>query len=215
MNAINYLKFDLRIIKESIKYYVLLPTIFCVIFMFFGNSYPLGISYLFFFLVISATIPFSMQANGKSTEMYYMFPAKISSMVFGRFLYLVCSTLVIYIFDGLIMTYLYKTNKLNDLQILLNCLCGLTSVVACCIQYPIYYKFGLEKGGILSIITYLAPAFIVFMLPDLLKENTVIKNINNSSTLNLIFLIVSLLITIFIGYMSYLISCKICKTKEI
>ena len=53
------------------------------------------------------------------------------------------------------------------------------------------------------------------MLPDLLKENTIIKNINDSSTLNLIFLIVSLLITIFIGYMSYLISCKICKTKEI
>lgn len=215
MNAINYLKFDLRIIKESIKYYVLIPTIFCVIVMFLGHSYPIVISYLFFFLVIFATIPFSMQGNEKSTEMYYMFPAKISSMVLGRFLYLICSTFVIFILNGFIMTYLYKINELNNLQILLNCLCGLSSVVACCIQYPMYYKFGLEKGRILSIIIYLVPAFIIFMLPDLLKETIIIKNINDSGKLNLIFLIISSLITIFIGYLSYLISVTICKSKEI
>jgi len=215
MDSIKYLKLDLRVIKGKIKISLVLPIFIGMMIIFINNTAIVGIGYLFFLLIGLATMPFDSSISEKSTEMYYMFPAKTSSMVFGRFLYLICSTFGIFILNGVIMTYLYKINELNNLQVLLNCLCGLSSVVACCIQYPIYYKFGLEKGRILSMIIYLVPAFIVFMLPDILKEMTIIKNINDGSKLNLIFLIVSLLITIFIGYLSYLTSVTICKSKEI
>lgn len=214
-NYINYLKFDLRISRKSMKYYVLIQSIFCFMFMLFGD-YTFGMSYLFFFLIILATIPFSIQGNEKSTEMYYMFPTKVSSMVLGRFLYLICLTLVIFLESGLIMTYLHKINKIEDLQILITCLCGVASMIICFIQYPIYYKVGLEKGRIVSMIIYLVPAFIVFILPRCLMEENLFTNEKLQESQNFIILILfSLLTLIFIGYISYLISCRICKRKEV
>jgi hypothetical protein len=219
MNAMNYLKFDLRIIKESIKYYVLIPVILCIGFIFIGNSYSLGIGYLFFFLVIFATIPFSMQGNEKSTEMYYMFPAKISSMVLGRFLYLICSAIIIFMVSEFIIIYLYKISEINDIEVLMLSLSGLVSFITCFIQYPIYYKFGLEKGKILSIIIYLVPAFIIFMLPDILKESKLLIKVKETLSFNfdncIIVIIFCLLSLILIGYISYLISLEICKKKEV
>ena len=96
MNSINYLKFDLRIIKESSKRYILMALIPFIAFMLDGKSYVFAISYLFVFLIILAAIPFSIQGNEKSDEMYYMFPAKVSNMVRGRYLYLICSTFIIF-----------------------------------------------------------------------------------------------------------------------
>ena len=163
-NSINYLKFDFKIAKKSIKYYVLIQSIICCRFIFFGN-YAFGMSYLFFFLVILATIPFSIQGNEKSTEMYYMFPAKTSSMVLGRFLYLICTSLVIFLLSGIIILVLYKVNKIGSLEVVTICLNAIMSLIICLIQYPIYYKLGLEKGKMLSTIIYLVPALIIFLLP--------------------------------------------------
>lgn len=219
-NSINYLKFDLRISQKSMKYYVLIQSIFCFMFIFFGD-YTFGMSYLFFFLIILATTPFSIQGNEKSTEMYYMLPTKVSSMVLGRFLYLICLTFVIFVESGLIMTYLHKINKIGDLQILITCLCGVASMIICFIQYPIYYKVGLEKGRIVSMIIYLVPAFIVFILPRCLMEENLFINekLQESQKFfisnNIILILCILLTLIFIGYISYLISCRICKRKEV
>ena len=63
-NSINYLKFDFKIAKKSIKYYVLIQSILCFTFIFFGD-YAFGMSYLFFFLVILGTIPFSIKKKKK------------------------------------------------------------------------------------------------------------------------------------------------------
>ena len=213
-NSVNYLKFDLRIIKKNVKQY-LLALIPFIIFMFFGHAYIFAISYLFLFLLILAAIPFSTQGNEKSTEMYYMFPTKISSMVFGRFLYLICSTLLIFIVNITIMAYLYKINELQNFEILATCLSGIVSLVICFIQYPIYYKVGIENGRIISIIIYLIPAFIVVMLPNYLKENNLFTNLIFGNDKIRIIMLFSLVTVIFIGYISYLISCRICKKKEV
>lgn len=213
-NSVNYLKFDLRIIKKNVKQY-LLALIPFIIFMFFGHAYIFAISYLFLFLLILAAIPFSIEGNEKSTEMYYMFPTKISSMVFGRFLYLICSTLLIFIVNITIMAYLYNINELQNFEILATCLSGIVSLIICFIQYPLYYKVGIENSKVISIIIYLIPAFIVYMLPNFLKENNLFTNLIFSNDNSIILILLSLLTVMIIGYISYLISCKICKRKEV
>lgn len=213
-NPMNYLKLDFKIAKKSIKYYVLIQLIICCSFIFSGN-YAFGMSYLYFFLVILATIPFSMQGNEKSTEMYCMFPAKTSSMVLGRFLYLICASLVIFLLSGIIILVLYQVNKIGSLEVLTICLNAIMSLIICLIQYPIFYKLGLEKGKMISTIIYLVSALIIFLLPRgneyinmKLQGNVYLNN-------NILLMLLSLLIATLIGYISYLISCRICKKKEV
>lgn len=213
-NSVNYLKFDFRIILKNIKQF-LIPLIPFIIFMLSGDSYVLGMSYLFLFIFILSAMPFSIQGNEKSTEMYYMFPAKTSSMVLGRFLYLICSTLIIFIVNGIIMAYLYKINELQSFEILVTCLSGLVSLIICLIQYPLYYKVGIENARIISIIIYFIPASIVFMLQNYVMKNNLFTNLFFSSGNSIILILFSLLIVIIIGYISYLVSCRICKKKEV
>ena len=212
-NSINYLKFDFRIIQKSSKQFLISLMPF-VIFMFWGNSF-FGVLYLFLFLLILGGMPFSIQSNEKSTEMYYMFPAKASNMVLGRFLYLICLTLIIFIVDGIIMTYLYKMNKLDNLEVLSICLGGIMSLISCFIQYPLYYKFDIKNMGIISSIIQFIPACFVYILPSHWKENNSFKNLIFSNGDKITLMLLSLLIIIFMGYVSYIISCRICKNKEI
>ncbi|CUU50300.1 ABC-2 transporter permease [Clostridium beijerinckii] len=216
--SISYLKFDLRLIKESIRLYVLGPAIFCALVMFSGETYSMALSYLFFFLIILATVPFSTQGNEKSTQMYYMFPGKISDMVLGRFLYLIGVALFIFLINTSIATYLYQINRAQEFEILIMIFCGLMSLITCFIQYPIYYKFGMEKGKAVSLLVYLLPAFFIFALPSfLLSKDTFILESSLNFIINnkLILVVIGVLVTALIGYISYLISCKICKAKEI
>ncbi|MVX62426.1 ABC-2 transporter permease [Clostridium chromiireducens] len=219
-NVISYFKFDLRLIKESIKFYVLAPAIFCALFMFSGSIY-MGLSYLFFFLIIFATIPFSTQSNEKSTQMYYMFPCKVSEMVCGRFLYLISIAAVLFLIDGVIIAYLYTVQKFHGFEVIVMSFCGILSLITCFIQYPIYYKFGMEKGKAISILVYLLPAFLIFGLPSFLFESGSFSIENFINSLNYIFsnsvelILIAALILCVAGYLSYLISYKICKSKEI
>lgn len=209
-NAINYLKFDFNIVTKSIKFYALIQLIICFMIIFSGN-YIFGMSYLVFSLVVLAGIPFSIQGNEKSTEMYYMFPAKVSSMVLGRFLYLVCVTLIMFLASGIIAAYLYRINIIKDFEIMavfLNCV---VCLIICFIQYPIYYKIGFQNGRILSTITYIIPAIIIFVLPH---GNEYLNNKFHLGN-NISIMIISLLIAVFIGGVSYLVSYEICKTKEL
>lgn len=220
-NSINYLKFDFRLIKESLKMYALAPAVFCVIFMFSGKAYTMSTSYVFFFLIILATVPFSMQANEKSTQMYYMFPSRISDMVRGRFLYLICVAIIIFLIDGALVAYLYMVNKFQSFEVLVMFICGILSLATCFIQYPIYYKFGMEKGKAISIIIYLLPAFVIFSLPSFMIDSNyfIAENLTNSVAFiknnSIEIVLLSGLLLSVIGYISYLISCKICKEKEI
>lgn len=208
-DAINYLKFDLRIIKKTSKQYLLIVLIPFIVFIIGGNL-TFAISYFLLFLIVLAAIPFNMQGNEKSTEMYYMFPTKISNMVLGRFLYLMCSAFLEFVIIGIGLWYLYMINKFQSIEILATCLSEVVSLIICLIQYPLYYKIGLENSRIISIAIYLIPASIVFALPNILNDNL---NFNTGNVIILIFF--SLLFVIFIGCISYFISYKICIYKEI
>lgn len=211
-DALNYLKFDFRIVKKSMKYYALVIPIFYFMFM-FSKEYTFAISYMNFFLIIVATIPFSIQSNEKSTEMYYMFPSKISSMVIGRFFYLICSMLAIFTICSITTKYLYWSNKIDYLNIVTILFTGVISIIICFIQYPIYYKVGLEKGKIISMLIYFLPAFFVLSLPKFLLEHNLYIYLSFSSITML--LAFGGLIVVVIAYISYLSSLKICREKEI
>ncbi|GIM29971.1 hypothetical protein CPJCM30710_26370 [Clostridium polyendosporum] len=219
MRAINYLKLDIRIMRGTLKYLVLVPLVF--IFLTLKDSSAMGLGYLFFFLIIIAATPFTVESNEKCDKMYYMLPSKISSMVLGRFLYLISTILIVWIIDGSVMMYLYNTNTLSALEAIAICLSGAVATIVCFCQYPIYYKFGIEKGKILSALLYTVPAFIIFALPSVLSSSSILTpqfldrvlalTMSNKISLSLLVVVIISII----GIVSYLFSCSICQRKEI
>ncbi|EHJ01555.1 hypothetical protein CDLVIII_5064 [Clostridium sp. DL-VIII] len=217
-NAMNYLKFDLRLTKEAIKYSGLLGIIFHIFLVYIAHSYSFGIVYLLFMMVVLAMSPFSSQGNEKSLEMYYMFPSKVSNMVMGRFLYLIVLILPAFTISGFTTLYLYEINKINKLEVIILCYSGLLSSIICLIQYPLYYKFGFVRGRMLSTIINFLPAFIVFTVPNFALDSvrdTSIELYKNFDLEFILLLALGVFVTCLIGYISYLLSCKICKEKEV
>ncbi|MEQ8153832.1 MAG: ABC-2 transporter permease [Clostridiaceae bacterium] len=212
MNAINYLKLDFRIMRDTIRYLALIPAIFIMFSL--KSTSLMGLGYLFFFLMIVAATPFSVESNEKCDRMYYMFPSKLSSMVLGRYLYLISTIAIVWIIDGITMLYLYNIKSISMLEVGIICLTGSLASIACLFQYPIYYKLGMEKGRILSGFLYMVPAFIVFSLPSIIKDSCFLTPFVTSIGNKMFFLLIGVLITIVSGIISYLISCSVCEKKE-
>ncbi|WP_252237990.1 MULTISPECIES: ABC-2 transporter permease [unclassified Clostridium] len=215
MNAINYLKFDFRIIKGNLKYYSLFLIAFAIS-MFYSETKINAMSYLFFVLIIVAVLPFSSEGNKKSREMYYMFPSKTSSMVMGRFLYLIILNIMVWMIEIFTMIYFYNIGSIEISEIILICFAGIITTIIGMIQYSVYYKFGMEKGRAILMLVYMVPAFFIFALPSILSEKTIPNNILNLIISNKAIIGIASIITIIIvGAISYLISCSVCNNKDI
>lgn len=218
MSSINYFKLDLRIMKGTLKHYMIIPVFFLLM---LSTDAAMGIGYLFFFLLITVSVPFSIESNEKCNTMYYMFPSKVHSMVLGRFLFLIITSALIWLISSIVMVYFYHINKISIMEIGVICLTGIASTIICFCQYPFYYKFGLEKGRVLSIVLYMLPAFAVFLLPSFLGGSNLITPETLNNALNFavqnkaVLMIFSMVIVAIVGIISYLISCFICEKKEI
>lgn len=218
MNSINYLKLDFRLIRGELRYYGFVPLIAI---LFILKSPIIGMGYLFFFLMIVATVPFNGQNIENCERMYYMFPSKTSSMVLGRFLYLLSAIIIVWIIDVSVIMYHYNTNTISILEVGIICLSGIVATIFCFVQYPLYYKFGIGKGKILSMILFMVPAFIVFALPSMLKNNGILSpeflyRLSAVTMRNKIILPLLIIVIIgILGIVSYLFSCLICERKEI
>ena len=202
------------------KYLLIVPLVF--IFAVLKESSIMALGNLFFFLILVAAMPFSAESNGKYDKMYYMLPSKISSMVLGRFLYLISMMLIIWIMSGSLIIYLHNTNALGQLETILIYLAGFAAAVICFCQYPLYYKLGMENGNIISMILSIIPAFVIWVLPSiLLKKNSfftpeflnkiLFLTMNNKIILPFL----GIVIISIMGISSYLLSCSICERKEI
>lgn len=219
MSCINYFKLDFRLMKESLKTFILIPLAF--LFVFAKSSPTMALGYLFFFLIIFATTPFSIESNEKCDKLYYMLPSTIPSMVLGRFLYLISAMIIVWIINGVAMVYLYRVNVIGALDVGITLLSGVIASVVCFCQYPIYYKFGMEKGKILSMLIYLVPAMFIFVLPSALKENNILtlesldKTVSFIMNNKIVLPLLSLVIISIVGIISYLFSWTICKKKEV
>lgn len=219
MSALNYLKLDFTLMKGRLKFYAFMPLIFVILFL--KDSPVMGVGYLFFFFLIIAATPFSTESNEKCNKMYYMLPSRISSMVLGRFLYLISVMSIIWILSGTLMIYSSSINTMSDIEVGIMSFSGILATVVCFCQYPIYYKYGIEKGRILSMLLYMLPAFMIFSLPSVLSNNKFFTQQTLSKILTFIIEnknilpIISIIIISIIGYIAYLVSCSICKRKEI
>ncbi len=218
MNAINYFKMDIRLIRGALICYLFVP--FVVIY-FISKSLTFGLGFLFFFLVIVATVPFNGENSEKCDTMYYMLPSKISSMVLGRFLYLIITMIIVWIIAAIVMKYGYDINIMSALEVCIICIAGMVATIFCLLEYPLYYKFGIKKGNGLSMLLIMIPSFIVLSLPSILNN----KNMLSSKILyrasaftmsNKIMLpILAIVIISIVGIISYVLSCLICEKKEI
>ena len=84
MDAIKYLRLDLRIMKEKKQYiYLILIPVFIGIML---NHIKFGITGLLVFVMIYIGFPFSNENGDKLEKMYDLLPCKLDSMVLGRFI---------------------------------------------------------------------------------------------------------------------------------
>lgn len=221
MEAVNYFKLDLRTIKSSKMIYQLMAILCGCIFMISLESYKLGMSYLLLCLIICAAIPFNIQGSENSELLYYIIPSNTNKMVLGRFLYLIILSISIMLINIFLMSYCYRANFMNLNEVLIMCLTSVIAIITCFCQYPIYYKFGIEQGRILSMMIYFIPAFIIFILPSFFNESGLFIIEELKRNLNIIFnnkilLIISMIIIVgIIVSITYFISCRICKNKEV
>ena len=214
MTAIKYLILDLRLIRGILKYYILFPIVFVLLLTKESTVFALG--YLFFILLYIAPNPFTAESKEKGDSFYYILPSKISSIVLGRYLYLLSTIIIIWGIAGTAMFYLYNLNAVTIIELWTICISGIATTLISFLQYPLYYKFGMEKGKILVLAV---PAMAVFILPTLLNkylpENFLFevadKYLNNITSL----MAFSIVIISIVGFASYKASCSICKRKEV
>jgi hypothetical protein len=219
MSYLNYLKLDLRLLKNIGVTTLILPILFVV---FFIKTNPImALSYVNFFILVFAVVPFNVESNQKCIKLFYSLPSKTSNMVLGRFLYFLVMLLCVWIIIGISIFTLYSKGTLTFNTIIILCLSCLITPLLCFIQYPVYYKFGVEKGKIVAMLVYILPAVLIFMIPPILSDGDILKSqfITNIITFfmksNVILVIMALLIIFLLGFISYLVSCSICDKKEI
>lgn len=214
-NVISYLKLDFRISKKILL--MMMPIITLMLYIFLmRKGYTIGMSYFLLILVVLATIPFSKTAYEKIDIMYNTFPVKNSEMVFGRYIYITLWILLIFIIEALLMFYLHESNGITDREIVMIFLCEVIATVICFVEGPIFYMIENENNTVSSILHGASPLFI-FFISSFMIDNKFISNIQVNFMIdnkNIIIVIIAFLM-IFIGYVSYLISCEICKRKEV
>ena len=211
MNAINYLKMDLKLMGKSLKTLLFLPLV-AIILMAAGNT-VFGLTYIFFLMIVINTAPFSISSNENYSKLYYSLPSKISDMVKGRYLFFISIAVIVWTVAGISAFFTYTMGKVSLFELFGCLLSGAAVTVICSVQYPLYYKFGITKGRILSMIIYMFPAIVAFAIPSILVETGgTMSSIDLSQSIIYIAIILAIVISYFI---SYFISYKICANKEI
>jgi len=215
MDAVKFLSTDLILLKGYMKTYILFLAV--IAFLSLINEAQFVINYMFFIVMIFAATPFSLETHEKSNRFYYTLPARLSSMVLGRYLYLALIFGVGLFISLVLNIFFYHRNGLAGMTVTTTYLSALVCFLFCLFQYPMYYKFGVEKGRITSILLYLIPAMLVFSLPSVLTDNGV-KFINAVSYIagqSYIIIPATTVFLLLLSVVSFKISCAVCESKEI
>ena len=211
MNTLNYFKMDIRLMGKTAKTYAFFP--FIAIILFVAGNTTFGISYLFLFLILLNSVPFSLESNSKSLKLYYSMPSKIVDLVKGRYLFSSAIAVFVWAIVSVVMIYAHLNGMVSVNEIIALIITGVAMTIVCAIQYPLFFKFGFQKGRIISMIIYLLPALAAMMLPSLLKDNAGVASL--SGLPNVAFYLIPLALIVISYLISYLISFKICENKEI
>lgn len=223
VDAIKYLKLDLRIMKEKKQYiYLILIPIFIFIML---NYIEAGLTCLLFLVMLYLELPFSNENSDKLETMYSLFPYRLSSMILGRFLYLnIMLIITVFICFGTGLYYFSKNTPeilaIPELIIIAN-----FSGILYFFSYMLCYKAQVEKDNMIKTTVITIVLLIIFTLIVLIPmgmkliayeyinelnsiSDFILNNIKVLIALNIISLIV-------IEYISFLVSLKICRRKEV
>jgi hypothetical protein len=209
MKALSYLKLDLYLAKIAFIYNPIFIGIMIVMFFFLRQPiYALNV--MFGFMTAMASMPFVWEAYSKCRQFYYTLPAKNSHMVLGRYL-LLC---MIYFFVSAVTVISMLCKLINGYGLVILSISAIVTIIFVSIQFPIFYKYGYGKSQAISVFIFIAPAFIILLLPPVIHNyyaRLIESVVNNSTIIGLL----SFFITVITLYVSYKISCKICNRKDI
>ena len=167
MNAISFMKLDFRLTKGQLK--IVLLFIAVGIFLGFqGKSMVAASGYMCFGFTIIASTPFVTHFGGGS-GLYELLPAKVSSKVWGRFLYYTMM-LLISVVVGVVMLIVspligWDVGLLDWMFFTIFPTLGL---IFGYIQFVAYYKLGEMKSQIMANFFRMLPGFIIFFLSSYL-----------------------------------------------
>ncbi len=217
MQAIKFMKLDLTLLRSWGKFFVIIPVIMLIFSI--NMQVAFALNYLFFFLMLISVTPFSYETVENCQKLYYTLPGKISDMVMGRYLFLLLSVVALLAFDTVTISILSSMDMIPLIDIITILMSIVVGVLLCLIQYPVYYKYGYQKGKLSSMLIYMIPAFIVFLLPSVLAEQATaskaLEVLEFLSTYPIIIAAIIIAIVVLAVWISYSLSVGICKKKEI
>ncbi len=217
MQAIKFMKLDLTLLRSWGKFFVIIPVIMLIFSI--NMQIAFALNYLFFFLMLISVTPFSYETVENCQKLYYTLPGKISDMVMGRYLFLLLSVAALLAFDTVTISILSSMDMILLIDIITILMSIVVGVLLCLIQYPVYYKYGYQKGKLSSMLIYMIPAFIVFLLPSVLAEQATaskaLEVLEFLLTYPIIIAAIVIAIVVLAGWISYSLSVGICKKKEI
>ena len=217
MQAIKFMKLDLTLLRSWGKFFVIIPVIMLIFSI--NMQIAFALNYLFFFLMLISVTPFSYETVENCQKLYYTLPGKISDMVMGRYLFLLLSVAALLAFDTVTISILSSMDMIPLIDIITILMSIVVGVLLCLIQYPVYYKYGYQKGKLSSMLIYMIPAFIVFLLPSVLAEQATaskaLEVLEFLSTYPIIIAAIIIAIVVLAVWISYSLSVGICKKKEI
>ena len=223
MDAIKYLRLDLRIMKEKKQciYLVLIPVFIGIML----NYMEFGITGLLVFVMIYIGFPFSNENIDKLENMYGLLPCKSSSMVLGRFIYLnimMIITILICLGTGI---YYFTRNTFEMITMADMIVTVTLSVILNFCSYPLYYKAQLEKNNMIKTAMIFIISIVIFFMTLLIPaEVTMINSVYSKELITIVSFILrnrklsiglALAILLVAGYVAYLCSCRICRKKEV
>ena len=184
MDAIKYLRLDLRIMKEKKQYiYLVLIPVFIGIMI---NYWEIGITGLLVFEMMYIGFPFSNENVDKLEKMYGLLPCKSSSMVLGRFIYLnIMMIITIFICFG--TGIYYFTRNTFEMLIMADMIVAvILSVILNFFSYPLYYKAQLEKNNMIKTAVILIISIVIFCMILLIPaEVTMINSVCSNELISI------------------------------
>lgn len=211
MNSFKYFKYILRTIGYQ-KYLMLIYPFFLVTIY---HSTGMIVWMSLFILPTMATLPFMLADTYTSPKLCFTLPSKINAVVGGHYLYL--SFVIIYstviTFAGF---FIFNTSESKQpITLLLYSLGVCAIVIYCSMIYPIFYKISAQHRNIVLIIAIFPMMLFAIGVTSLTEKianyQTLYQQLLNHWTL---IIIVAILISIVIAFLSYLLSIKICKNKD-
>lgn len=163
MDAIKFLKIDMRITKSQFKTLLL----FAALALFLSIKIEMStfaFSYMCFGFMVISSVPFSMSLEGSSQAGFYlMLPAGTMSRVVGRYLYYLVMIAMAALTGIAIMVLSQVVGGKEMAQTGILVVLNLSmAIIIGAIQYVLYYKFGSVKGQLATMILRLAPTFLFF-----------------------------------------------------